>query len=236
MKKIFACLWQGEDLPSYSQDQYDLEYVDLLAKGVERHMPDTELVMLVDDTYWGAIRRRGAVKWVTWKFDGHGIGGWSNMLEVFRPNLWPEGDDRYMLIGLDTVLVGDCDWLFEWDKHPVGLPLDPFHAPIPCDAVVTWNREGAEIVWKAFLKSKKTGMKKHLLKGKPSEMQLLRDLFVAHKWQTLEREPKKLLSYKVHVAPRRSNEFMEASVVYFHGRPKPHQLPPTNPVRKAWVS
>lgn len=234
MRRVFACLWRGTGLPKFSQDVYGVDYVKALVCGVERCVPDADLILLVDDYYWKALKdvKEGLAPITICRFEGHGIGGWSNILEVCRPSLWPVGDEYHMHVGLDTVFINNCEWLFEWDKAPVGLPLDPFHAPLPCNGVWTFNREGAELVWNAYLAA--GYMREHRLFGVPSEMQLLRALDKEHRWPRLEEVPKKLLSYKVHV--RRGVPWKDASIVYLHGTPKQHDLHDHDPVKKIWMS
>lgn len=227
---VMTCLWKGEDLPGYSNDVYRPEHVANLAAGVRRHIPDSRLVVLADDHYAPLI---DPLPVDVIGFSGWGCGGWSNVLEAFRPGLRPPDGDRVLLVGLDTVIVGDCEWLFEWRDAPIGLPLDPYHHPEVCDAVVTFDAEGADLVWSAFLESRKDEMRGDLFMGKPSEMALLRRLRARYGWDTLEPEPRgRLMSYKVHVLP--DFAFDGASIVYFHGEPKPDELDTRNPIRREW--
>jgi hypothetical protein len=232
---VFSFLWQGTDLPGFSNDAYDLKYVELLANGVRKHVPNGQLTMLADEFYYEQMRgdrRFDSIRLE--KFDGHGIGGWSNVLEGFRENLRPKMGKRHMLVGLDTVFMGNCQWLFDWNKSPVGLPLDPYNAPQPCDAVVTFDYEGAAFVWDAFEVAKTDGMKDYLLFDVPSEMMLLRYLYKRERWEPLEQQPSKLLSYKAHVLRGVNPWRHHTSVVYFHGKPKPHQLSHTNRIWQQW--
>ena len=48
------------------------------------------------------------------------------------------------------MFVGDCEWLFEWEESPVGIPVDPYHPHKPCDAVImaivdSWDVDGKEV-------------------------------------------------------------------------------------------
>jgi hypothetical protein len=233
--RVFSCLWQGTDLPGFSNDAYSPVYVDRLRKGVEKHVPNGQLTMVCDEFYYDKLQGDPRFKAVRLeRFDGHGIGGWTNMLEVFREGLRPKMGRRHILVGLDTVFVGNSKWLFDWDKSPIGLPLDPYKAPLPCNAVTTFNFEGAAFIWDAFEVAKTDGFKDYMMFGCASEMSLLRFLYEQEKWYPLEPRAKKLLSYKVHWNQMR-NPFLESpSMVYFHGRPKPHEMTPHDPVRRIW--
>lgn len=250
---MMSFLWQGDDLPGYSANKYDLEYVARLARGVWRWCgEDAELVIIADDHYAPLLRAYVAERapyhtdWRTrFRVDimaGFGIGGWSNVLEGFRPGLQPKEGERVVMVGLDTVFVGDSSWLFDWNEAPIGLPLDPYHDPEPCDAVIVVSPDGAWTVWNYFIaEAKRNKMKDHLMAGVPSEMMLLRHLSKVHGWAKLEPRATRLLSWKVHlnknlftpktISPRWPSG---TSLVYFHGRPKPADLPEEDPIRKEW--
>ena len=232
---VYATLWKGEGLPAYSNDLYDLKYVECLHDGIMRHTKTARLHLILDDHYWKKACEHPALLGVTKsKFEGHGCGGWSNIMEVFSPANRPKGNTRHVWMGLDTVLVGNCDWLFQWNTSPMGLPIDPINPARACNAVMSYNEEGADIAWEAYEVAKaKNGMNDFRLQGQPSEMQLLRFLCKRERWRPLEIKPKQLLSYKSHVT--KGAPWRGASVVYFHGVPKPHELPLQDPIRKEWL-
>ena len=212
--RVATCLWtNGGDLPRFSAGVYDESYVDALRRGLARHWPQAELEVLRDEDF--AERN--------WP-------GWWRRFEAFRPEFWPEGSERLVLLDLDQILVGDCSWLGEWSEAPVGLPRDPFFPDLACSTIISVDREGAELLWKAATTVKPTA---YQYMGAPSEMALLRTLAKRHGWAPLEPEPKKLLSYKVHVLRERM-PWEDASIVYFHGKPKPADLKADDPLRLAW--
>ena len=140
--KAVCCLWEGFDLPSYSQCKYGPEYVQALSNGLG---PDIELVCYTD-RYW-----TGFDDICEWKpFEHEHRGGWSRRLEPMAPENRPRGAERHVLLDLDTIIVGDCSWLWEWDLAPVGCPLDPYFTNEICSTVVTYNEEGAQIIWDAY--------------------------------------------------------------------------------------
>ena len=154
------------------------------------------------------------------------------MLEAFRPDLAPEEGERNMLIGLDTILTGSLSELMSWAEAPVGLPPDPFHPERPCNAITTFDREGAELVWGAFKAS--NGMKNVSYKGAPSEMILLRSLWEEHAWPMIDPAGEACLSYKMDVQHKRRDWREEGVMIYFHGRPKPQDLVEGSELKKVW--
>lgn len=227
--RVLANLWDGHDLPSYSGRRYDVRYAERLRDA----MPDGfALTVLADDAYHDALIDAGVP---TLKMRGIGCGGWSHVFEAFHPDAPRSDTGRTILVGLDTIITGSLDWLATWDESPVGLPLDPYCAPVPCDAVVTFNAEGARMVWERYVRERDADrMARYRLHGCPSEMHLLRGMYAEHGWKPLEPEPERLLSYKVHVA-RDGCPWDEASMVYFHGHPKPADLPEDHPLRERWA-
>ena len=224
---VHTCLWKGKDVPH----EYGVADVVRLETNMLQHIPDATLVCHVDDAHHKAVDL--AIKGITVPFLGLGVGGWSNVLELFGwSHVW-EPKERHLAVGLDTVFVGNCDWLFEWSADPVGLPLDPYAAPVPCDAVISFSMRGSIATWGEFLESRQSGMKGDLYANKPSEMALLRRMYAENGWRPLEKKPHRLLSYKKHVRDERRS-IDGASIVYFHGKPKPTDLPKDDPVFKAW--
>lgn len=232
-RRVICCLWDGRDLPDYSRGKFGWEDVFRLERAVARHAPDpTEFVILTDDL-GSAPPSIGRVQVLG--FEGHEIGGWTNMLEAFRPSL--DFDGRTVLIGLDTVITGDLAWLFEWGHSPVGLPRDPYETSVACNAVTTYTAGGAHLVWRAYRSAVTANrMSGCQLAGKPSEMMLLRHLQQEYGWKFLDdTHPGKLLSYKVHLRDGPTPQGSEdASLVYFHGTPKPQDLPNDHPLRIKW--
>ena len=244
-QRVMVTLWRDEkaDLPGYSGNVYDEQWVANLARNVKRQLPNGELVVVADTFYCRRLIEAGEQNLPELKevqivpMLGVGIGGWSNVFELWRPELWPEEGARHLAVGLDTVFVGDPSWLFRWDEGHVGVPFDPYHHPEVCDAVISFDKAGAAMLWNEFLHSKGDGMKQDHYMGRPSEMALIRRMHRERgaPWvAALELMPERLLSYKCHVKTGEVPVQSTTSVVYFHGTPKPHQLGTDDPIRKEW--
>lgn len=234
--RVFSCLWKGEDLPGFCNNVYGPKYVECLNRGVRRHVPNGQLTMLCDEYYYQILKKDKRFNSVRLeKFAEPGVGGWSRIFEVNRENLRPKLGKRHVWVGLDTVFMGNCQWLFDWSYSPVGLPMDPFHPHVACNGVWTWDYEGAAFVWDEYQAAKASKMENYQLFGRPSEMMLLRYLFKAEGWVPLEDKPRKLLSYKRHVLFGYNPWKMQTSITYFHGNPKPHQLKRDNLMSAEWL-
>jgi len=205
----------GTDLPKYSACQYGPEHVEAIRRGLQRSVTDPELKVLVDEHFLDLGE----------PFAYDHVGGWSRRMEAFAPENAPPPGERYVLFDLDQIIVGPCDWLWDWDEAPLGMPRDPYVPEKPCSTVVSYDNVGAAMMWEAY--HSVDGSRFALPKGgqdRFSEMEVMRYLFAENDWPFLEDEPRRLLSYKVHVTKKRMS-WNRASIVYFHGRPKPQDLP-----------
>jgi hypothetical protein len=244
MKVLRSWLWQPRgDLPSFA-DSYDERYVHALLRGMDRWVtPPWKLELWVDEHWYeklfGSDERLNVVK-----FTGAGCGGWSHMMEIYDPGHWPEAPDkRVVAMGLDTILVGPCDWLWEWNEAPCGFIRDPLVPSTISNSVMTFNQEGASHLWKAFLVSLQDGFEGCKIFDLPSEMMLMRrywELFdgnLAKPYPCLEEHPRRILSFKAHTkngSIYTMESGHEPSIVYFHGSPKPHELDESLPLRQLW--
>jgi hypothetical protein len=264
MNILRACLWRGESpasvtgrilqqqkLPDYSDGIYNEYDVARLVRLVEKYSQGPyRFELFVDPFYEEVIREAQGHSYAgddvvlnylrlvnLVPFLGDDCGGWSRILEVFRPELCEEGD-RVLAVGLDTVPVGDMSWLFEWDEAPLGLPLAQGYKAghEACNnAVMVFGREAAGVVWERYQLEKVNGMKDMLLFGMPSEMRLVRRVRTENEWwPVLDAEHVELLSYKYNLLERKER-FEDATLVYFHGHPKLHELDDADPVKRRWL-
>jgi len=225
---VLSGLWIGTDLPKFSSCRYDIQYVEALKRGIERHVTDGELMMLADEFFRPQIEALGIA---VIPFSGNDHGGWTRLLEVYQHG----AAERRVYMDLDTVLVGNCDWLWDWNESPVGLMYDPYYRPEVCSGVSSFSFEGGQQVWDAGVKAFATKSKELYYMGHPAEMPLLRKMFKDNKWNALELYPRRLLSYKADLI-KNGTEWRGASLVYFHGTPKPADLPFEDPIYREWTS
>jgi len=176
-------------------------------------------------------------------FSTYGVGGWSHMMEIFHPDYTaPFSRQRILALGLDPIITGNCDWLFEWENGDCGWIRDPYKPWTICNGVMTFNRAGAADMWNRFMEARESRFSEFLNMGLPSEMVLMRRAWEEggkQEVELLEGKPDKLLSYKAHiplVALPGEASYIMPSIVYFHGSPKPHELENGHWLKKIWNS
>lgn len=242
MKLIRSWLWEpaGKDLPEFTR-HYDERYVWALIAGLGRNLTPPWKLQLWVDKYWlDALFQFLFSKPLMVPllelipFKGPDVGGWSRMMDIYRPEYQPEGSERILAVGLDTIITGNCDWLFAWDEAPAGFIRDPFQSTTISNSVSTFNRCGATELWRRHVHAVQLGYAGLTQFDRPSEMHLMREWWELGRWSEndgckrmpcLEESPKRLLSYKAHVLPTKGKRIDgDTSIVYFHGAPKPHEL------------
>ena len=158
--------------------------------------------------------------------------GWLCMVDVYRPDLCK---GQRFTAGLDTIITGSVDDILNL-KTKISLCTDPFQPHLVCNAVTSASLEFCEEYWKLW-EWKKTAWLTECqitLGGvkAPSEMEVLRTYY--NDVNKLDVNfPYRILSYKKDIM-RERDMLGTSSIVYFHGRPKPHQIAHENWVQRHW--
>lgn len=243
MPLIIACVQSG------NYEGRGAEYVNRLARGVKRHLKlPYQFACFADDL-------SGLDNWyVDWQQRLQpGITGWWNKLTLFAPGRFPDGA-RIVFFDLDTLITGPLDAIAKWNGD--FALLRDFHRPDGFGSgVMMWRAGFGTQIWNSWCEAGRPEIKggdqawieKIILGnregapqgdagGRPSEPSsdrahptgngivgqsgraatLLQDAF-----------PDAFVSFKQHCGQGLP---AKASVVCFHGRPKPHDC------EAAWVN
>jgi hypothetical protein len=138
------------------------------------------------------------------------LDGWWGKLALFRAGTF-SADERVIYLDLDTFVVGNIDFLARYGG-PFGVLRDFYHPLHLASGVMTWRGNECDAIWSNWLAL-----------GAPraprGDQQVMEMLFPQA--AVLQDEfPGKIVSYKVHC---RDGVPQGASVVCFHGRPRPHE-------------
>lgn len=148
-----------------------------------------------------------------------GINGWWNKVALFHPNAFEDGE-RVTYLDLDTVVVNSIDELLDYDG-PFAALEDVYRPGAISSGVMAWEHGMHNNIWEEW-KAEGFPSDPHGDQGwierKVGETVFFQDAF-----------PGKLVSYKVHCRSIGTVP-TSASVVFFHGKPRPHECP------EEWVS
>lgn len=189
-------------------DKFSDDYVQNLKSMVERNTTvEHEFICLSDREIEGVTTRK-LMK---------GYSGWWNKLQLFHAGFC--FSERVVYLDLDTVIVGNIDWLLNYDGRFMGIEdlgsvnkHQPHLKGVLQSGVLAWNYYSNHNIWESF-KNNPEVMRKFRGDGEflnallPSYgRDLLQDLY-----------PNKLKSYKYQVYKEGITD--DLSIVCFHGRP-----------------
>ena len=215
---------------------YTPEWVDKLYRGIQRNYSGKfNFICLTDQNY----KFEEPVKNVRLSMSVDQY-GWLSLVDMYRPDLC---DGYRFTIGLDTIITGRLDDILEY-RPRVALCQDPFYPDLVCNAVTIASPEFCEEYWKlwkwknkAWIDECQISFKKESTGGEvkaPSEMEVLRMYY--NDVDRLDKIfPGRILSYKKDIQRDESISPEDATIIYFHGKPKPHQIVNQKWVRRHWV-
>lgn len=199
MLTVATLFWQANGNSKHFSTMYTEEWVEKLYRGFARNLsPPFRFVCFTD-------RERAFSEPIEQKIISARIPDYGTCIEPYRLG------EPMILVGLDTVVVGDCDHLRDYcfDADRIALPRDPYKLEQACNGVALvpagWSRIGTEHRGENDME---------WVRRFPHNF--LDDLY-----------PRQVVSYKGSVE---WNGLGDARIVYFHGDRKPHQL-----AHKRWL-
>ena len=210
---VACALFEGRDVPVYSRDIYDPEWVDKLFRGVKRNTTKPfRFVCMTDFPPLVFDEPIKTIKFKTFKDN------WLCLMEAFRVT-----GDPVMMLGLDTIITGDLDEILD-HRPKFAMLKDPYQPQRMCNGVTMWQDRRD-----LYDRIVKEGIGRDCyMGGHPSEM-----LWLAkhgHPTDLADRFPGQIKSYKAEV---KKGGIEDARIVYFHGREKPHEI--DHPVLRHWL-
>ena len=218
---IVTALFDGRQTKvPHSVGIYDESWVDKLYRGIERNYNGTfGFICLTEKTR----RFKEPIRQVRFSRSVDQY-GWMSLMEQYRPDLCI---GNRCTMGLDTIITGPLNDIFEYSPEKVALCTDPYHPHLVCNAITLATPEFAEEIWNIWLNDEQKILKECTLFGAPSEMVLLRKLY-GNSPRIDDMFPGRIVSYRVDVASM-NIAVEDTSIIYFHGTTKPHQ------VNKEWM-
>ena len=202
---------EGKGLPQFST-VYSPHWVDKLVRAIQRNTSHDyyQFICLVDQYY----EFEEDIDQV--QIEGN-ESGYGNVMETFRQDL---GDNQRFVFGLDTIIQEDLDEILSW-RGRVGLLTDPNDSSTICNGFASYSPEFCKWIWQEWQR-KEDYEDRILYNGRTSEMAFLR--LLANDAIRLDKiYPDQFQSYKCHWL-KEPDKREEASIVYFHGNPKPPNI------------
>lgn len=206
MKPLVVCIKVGT--------RYGPEYVNRLAAMVERNTTvPHEFVCLTDDNR-GVLFQGFHVEPI-----GTDLPGWWSKLILFKPHPYLAGR-RVLFLDLDTVIVGNMDFLLEYTGK-FAILRDFYQQAGYGSAIMSIAPGIGSYLWERFTPE--------IMQCFAGDQDWIRRHSVCEIWQDLHHG--KIVSYKVHC---QDGLPADARVVCFHGEPRPHQVTHLNWMQEAW--
>lgn len=218
MINVCTGLWDANRLSKPFSRHYTEEDVEKLYRGFARHLnvPFRFICWSERDrTYSEPIEQR--------RFNAdvlnQGMPHYGSLTQLYELN------EPMILVGLDTVVVGNCDSLAAYciagDKP--AAPVDPFFPSTVCNGVVLVPG-GCGWMYHEFQRERPNS----------NDMDWIRDLYKAGRLVALDKLfPNQIVSYKGHTMKHGLEE--ETRIVYFHGEKKPHELGHVGWIDRHWA-
>lgn len=184
---------------------FNADYVAKLKRGVERNLTVPYRFVCLSNVDVPCERIDLSHDWR----------GWWAKLELFRPDI----EGRILYFDLDTVIVGNLDEMASVEKFTM---IRGFMVPTRRGSGVMMLTD-RKPVWDAWIEKPDMTLK-------DGDQEFI-GKFCEAVWQ--DEVPGAVVSYKNDVLPENRFEH-RARVIAFHGKPRPHQLPPEHWMRDYW--
>lgn len=205
MLVVASCLWSPNKHSQPFSRCYDESWVEKLYRGFARNLSLRFRFVLLTD------RIRKFNEPIEQEILSSKTPDYGSFTEPYRLN------EPMILVGLDTVIVGNIDhfWNYCFTADKIALPRDPYKPERSINGVALVP-SGHRHIWDNW--------------SGENDMEWLRQhdtAFIDDMW------PGHCLSLKAHDVRRKG--LQGARIIYFHGRPKMHQLPDQAWLREHWV-
>lgn len=203
MITVATLFWQANDKSLPFSRQYNEQWVERLYRGFARNLTQPFRFVCYTD------RPRTFAEPIEQRQIKSPVPGYADCIQPFEMGV------PMILVGLDTVVTGNCDHLADWcmSSKVVGLPRDPYMPERACNGVCLVPA-GQEHI--ATTHAGQNDME--WLRAHPHAF--LDDVF-----------PGEIVSYKGSVEGR---HLRDERIVYFHGHSKPHELQHLPWIREHW--
>jgi len=191
---------------------YDFKYVNALANAVARNVtiPYQFTCITNDDTNFNT----NVHKIIKFK---HDFPKWWGKIELFRPHIFES--EQVFFLDLDTVIIKNIDEIISYSGRFCGL-RDFYKIVSLGSGLLSWQPKHHHSIYNNFLPKSR-----YIMNNTPEGDQRWIDDQVNKKDYFQDIFGKKIVSWKKHCI--KNNKIFipdEASIICFHGKPKPHEI------------
>lgn len=216
MLHVATCLWQANQRTLRNSGTYTEEWVEKLYRGFRRNLTVPFRFVCFCDYPRRFNEPINQMALTSKRID------YGSFTEPYKLN------EPMILVGLDTVIVGNIDHLAEWclTGDRVALPRDPKSVRLKAEGYPDQSINGVALVPKGWRRIYDEW------DGVTNDMVHLRK----YPWECMDdRWPGAAVSYKLAVRPNDNRVPDGARIVYFHGAPKMNSLLGLDWVRNGWT-
>lgn len=204
-------------------DTYNYKYVNALAKNIRNNTTiDLTISVLTDDDT--GIDSNLVDESIKLK---HAYPGWWSKIELFRPDIF---DGQVFYLDLDTVIVRNIDHILSFRPYFAGI-RDLYHRTFLQTGVMTWHSQYNTHLYENFVPRSHRVMSNYT----EGDAKWIRENVYNYKYIS-DQFPKEIVSYKANCLQKDEKRVIvpnDASIICFHGRPRPHTI--THPeITKHW--
>ncbi len=196
-------------------DTYNYKYVNALAENIRRHTKTKFTLSCLTDNDTG-IDPNLVDETIPFR---HNYRGWWSKIELFRPEVFT--GDRVFYMDLDTVVVNNIDEMLQFKTTFAGI-RDLYHHNFMQTGIMSWNPNYNHQVYENFVP--RAG---HIMMNYPEgDAKWIRENVYNYDYLQ-DNFSGRIVSYKAHCLNKVTGQVSipsEASIICFHGRPRPHTI------------
>lgn len=205
-------------------DTYNYKYVNALAENIRNNVTIPFTLSCLTDNSDG-IDPNLVDETIPFKHDWK---GWWSKIELFRPEIF--SSQRVFYMDLDTVIVKNIDELLMYNSTFAGI-RDLYHHNFLQTGILSWNPAHNNQVYENFVPRAQ-----HIMANYPEgDAKWIRENVYNYDYIP-DHYPGRIVSYKAHCLNKITGRVSiprDASIVCFHGKPRPHTV--THPeITKHW--
>jgi hypothetical protein len=202
-------------------DTYDEKYVEILRKNIKKNTTIENKVVCLTDS---KKKMSSLDRIVTLE---HNFEKWWSKIELFKPNLFDT--EMVFYFDLDTLIIDNIDDILSYTGNFAGL-RDFYSMHTLGSGIMAWKNNYMVDLYRNFLTNSRNFMSmikegdQKFINDNLKNIEYIQDAF-----------PTKIISFKKHCYDGNNIKIpLGASIICFHGNPRPHMVQNDPNIKKYW--